>query len=257
VKIGIENTFVSLYTMSQPNKGHSLFDLFQIGHVPTQSETKKSVFTLEYGISPFSNNNQTFSELHGLNLNGQYVRLTIESEIKGKFIINQELLNDRTSLTITNPEEFQKSLYKKKVKVEGDIFGMYRNQINNRYSIKRDYEKIYPAMHTFWRLWVTIFPIYLLRMNNNNTRQFDWFRKLDFSSFKNPVYRSECITELFVVTVATIAILQIIMKFSYLKEKVSIMILTALILLSSYILGIGSGLILLIGLILVVLKWVF
>ena len=257
MKIGIRSAFVSLYTMSQPNKGHSLFDLYQIGNIPIPGETERSVFTLVYGISPYQGNHETFYEIHELDLNGQYVRLAIEDEIKGNFIINQELLNDHTSLTITNPEEFQKSLYKKKVKVEGDIFGMYRNQINNRYSIKRDFEKIYPAMHTFWRLWVTIFPIYLLRMNNNNSRKFDWFRKLDFSSFMNPVYRYECITELFVVTVATIAILQMIMKFSYLNEKVSIMILTALILLSSYILGIGSGMILLIGLILVVLKWAF
>jgi len=47
------------------------------------------------------------------------------------------------------------------------------------------------------------------------------------------------------------------MKLSHLNEKVSIIILTALIILLSDILGIRSGLILLIGLILVVLKWAF
>ena len=39
----------------------------------------------------------------------QYVKLVIEEEIKGNFIINQQLLDDDTTLTITNPEEFQKA----------------------------------------------------------------------------------------------------------------------------------------------------
>ena len=255
VQIGIGDNLISLYTMNQPNQRRTLSDLFQIAHAPAQKETLECAFTLVYGVSPCDTHDKPFAGVHNVNLDRQYVKLLIEDEIEGNFFIRQQLLNDNSSLTITNPEEFQKLLYQKQVKIVGNPFGRYRNQINNQYSMKKDYEQIYPVMHTIWRLWLVLFPIYLLSKSNSNTKKFDWFRRLDFSSMNNPIYRIECISELFAVTVAAVAILHMILKLSYLYKRVSVIILFFLMVLSSYILGIASGLILFIGLILVLLKW--